>query len=237
MKIITLAEIKRRLAIVKKMGFVKSHRKGPTGVGKTLEDLLGIKENNLKLPDFGEIELKSQRENDSSMMTLFTFNNKAWQIDQLKAIEKYGSFDAKKRKGMYYTLGTNPNSAGLFVYTDKNSVQIRHVDGEIIVKWDLNCLVEQFRNKVKNLIIVSAKVEFRDEIEYFFYDRARLLTGGTDTSILKSQFESGEILIDLRLHKKESSKNKFVSRNHGTGFRVKRNNLEKIYENIKEIKF
>lgn len=40
--------------------------------GHTLEDLLEIKENNLKLPDFGEIEIKTQKaEGKDNLLTLF----------------------------------------------------------------------------------------------------------------------------------------------------------------------
>ncbi|MDO9547224.1 MAG: MvaI/BcnI family restriction endonuclease [Pelolinea sp.] len=41
------------------------------GVGNTLEDLLGIEENNLPIPNAAEWELKCQRENTSSLTTLF----------------------------------------------------------------------------------------------------------------------------------------------------------------------
>ena len=57
---------------IKKAGFVKTHRSGNTGIGKTLEDLLGIKENNIPGPNGEKIELKSARANASSMLTLFT---------------------------------------------------------------------------------------------------------------------------------------------------------------------
>ena len=54
------------------MGWIKTHRAGPTGIGKTLEDLLGIEENNIDGPDFGEYELKSCRIESNSMLTMFT---------------------------------------------------------------------------------------------------------------------------------------------------------------------
>ena len=54
------------------MGWIKTHRSGPTGIGKTLEDLLGIVENNIDGPDFGDYELKSCRLNSNSMLTIFT---------------------------------------------------------------------------------------------------------------------------------------------------------------------
>ena len=53
-------------------GYIRTHRVGPTGIGKTLEDSLGIKENNVPSPDGDKIELKSERQNAKSTVTLFT---------------------------------------------------------------------------------------------------------------------------------------------------------------------
>jgi len=44
-----------------KKGWIKSERKHDTGIGQTLEHHLGMTENNISLPDFGKMELKSQR--------------------------------------------------------------------------------------------------------------------------------------------------------------------------------
>jgi len=60
---ITIKKLKERLREIKAMGFIKSHRAHDTGIGKTLEDYLHITENNIALPDFGKMELKSQRIN------------------------------------------------------------------------------------------------------------------------------------------------------------------------------
>ena len=38
--------------------------------GNTLEDLLGIEENNLKIPDWGDIELKTRKKDSQSLITL-----------------------------------------------------------------------------------------------------------------------------------------------------------------------
>ena len=54
------------------MGFIPNARQGNSGgIGNTLEDLLGIKENNLPIPNAAEWELKAQRLNSSSLTTLF----------------------------------------------------------------------------------------------------------------------------------------------------------------------
>lgn len=62
----------REFTLIKEQSWIKTHRSGPTGIGKTLEDLLEIPENNLGEPDFGEYELKSSRLNSNSMLTMFT---------------------------------------------------------------------------------------------------------------------------------------------------------------------
>lgn len=54
------------------MGFVANGRHGNAGgIGNTLEDLLGIEENNLPIPNAAEWELKAQRLNSGSLTTLF----------------------------------------------------------------------------------------------------------------------------------------------------------------------
>lgn len=64
--------LKIRLQEVKNKGWFKNRRPGNVGgVGNTLEDLLGVEENNLQLPDFGTWELKSQRVETSALLTLF----------------------------------------------------------------------------------------------------------------------------------------------------------------------
>jgi hypothetical protein len=64
--------LRARLSEIKEMGWIKNQRPGNAGgVGNTLEDLLHVAENNLPLPDFGEWELKSQRAQTTSLLTLF----------------------------------------------------------------------------------------------------------------------------------------------------------------------
>lgn len=72
MKIYTKEELIRKLLEIRDMGWIPNARPGNQGgVGNTLEDLLGIEENNLPLPNASEWELKAQRANQSSLTTLF----------------------------------------------------------------------------------------------------------------------------------------------------------------------
>lgn len=61
-----------RLNEIAALGFVPNAREGNSGgIGNTLEDLLGITENNLPIPNAAEWELKTQRLGSSSLTTLF----------------------------------------------------------------------------------------------------------------------------------------------------------------------
>ena len=72
MEIFTKNQLIKELQRIKEIGWIKNARPGNVGgIGNTLEDLLGIEENNLPIPNASEWELKTQRKNTSSLTTLF----------------------------------------------------------------------------------------------------------------------------------------------------------------------
>lgn len=229
MKKMTANEFAKRFAKLKARGWVQSKRRGPTGIGQTLERLLGLPENNIALPDLGKIELKAHRINSSSLITLFTFNRKVWKMKPLEAIKKYGTPDKNGRLGLYFTMSRTPNSTGLFLHIESETISVRHVSGEIVAEWELQILAERFVKKIPALMLVSAFVEMRGDIEWFKFDRAQLLTG-TSAAIIRSQILAGNILVDLRLHDKMTS-----ARNHGTGFRTHEDKLPLLFKSVKDL--
>ncbi|GMQ82688.1 MAG: hypothetical protein BMS9Abin05_2146 [Rhodothermia bacterium] len=69
--LISKEELTEKIRQVAQLGWVDSRRPGNDGsVGNTLEDLLGIPENNLPIPNAAEWELKAQRTDTSSLITL-----------------------------------------------------------------------------------------------------------------------------------------------------------------------
>lgn len=76
MKTFTKESLKNELREIGQRGWIKSHRdtlqkRNDGAAGNLLEQLLGIEENNLPLPNAAEWELKVQRSTTSSLMTLF----------------------------------------------------------------------------------------------------------------------------------------------------------------------
>lgn len=225
----TIEQFQEKFDKIKQQNWIQSVRRGPTGIGQTLEQLLGLTENNIALPDLHEIELKAHRIGSTSMITLFTFNRKAWKMKPLEAIRKYGTPDINGRMGLYFTMSPTPNSTGLFLFNEENSISVRHISGELIAEWQLDALAEQFCKKIPGLVLVSAFSEMRGDIEWFQFSRAQLLTD-TSPEIIREQILAGNVLVDLRLHDKGTS-----ARNHGTGFRVKENKLSFLFKNVREL--
>ena len=225
----TLDEFRLAFARVKNLGYVRATRSGPTGVGHTFETLVGLEEDNIALPDLGEVEVKSRRVNSTSMVTLFTFNRKAWQMKPLDAVRKYGTLDKQGRQGLYFTMARTPTSPGLLLHVEDEFISVRHISGEVVAVWSLEALAQQFYKKMPALVLVSALSEVRDGVEWFNFTRAQLLTG-TSPDILREQLLAGNVLVDLRLHDKITR-----ARNHGTGFRAKESQLTALFQNIMEL--
>ncbi len=71
LNVITKEELIDKFRIIQSKGWIENYRRGNDGaVGNILEDLLGIPENNLPIPNAAEWELKAQRANTTSLVTL-----------------------------------------------------------------------------------------------------------------------------------------------------------------------
>lgn len=211
-----IKQLTGRLNEINRMGYVVSKRKGNTGIGYTLETLLGLQENNLKTPDFGEIEVKSQRKNSSNRVTMFTFNKGAWQIKQRELIEKYGYTDTNKRPSLYCTVNSKVNPQGLYLKTNAEATGLYHVDKTFIAQWKGADLANTFNQKMPSLVIISADTRTNSENkEEFWFNEAYFLTEPDKNNFL-DLIKKDIIIIDIRMHLKGNR----VVRNHGTGFRI-----------------
>lgn len=211
-----IAELRDKLSEIRELGYVVTKRKGNTGIGYTLETLLGVKENNLKMPDFDTIELKSQRNFASNRVTMFTFNRGVWKIKQRELIEKYGYIDTNGRPSLYCTVDTRVNNQGLIVKVEEENVRLYHLDGHLIAEWKGKRLIETFKEKMPALVVVTADTRINsDEKEEFWFNESFYLTQPNEDNLLEL-IRQDRIIVDIRMHLKE---NKSV-RNHGTGFRI-----------------
>lgn len=228
-----LTELKNKLLIIKNMGWIETHRNGDTGIGKTLEDLLGIDENNLSVADLGFLgELKSYRVDSDSHLTLFTTEPVLHCPKVSDFLKNYGYLDKKGRLALKNRLHHNkPNSQSMFLTIDNINQHLKiMINNNSIVKelgfYELNNLKMKFESKLKNsVILVGAKSEKNEDGEKFLFEKADMYINLSFDNFLKA-VENGTISLEFRMHLNSDGS----VRNRGTGFRIHRNNLEELYE-------
>ena len=224
-----LQTLKKKLREIKKMGFIKTHRKGDTGIGKTLEDLLGIKENNIPLPDIGEVaELKSYRRIAKSMMTLFTLEPlpKGGDRDRL-LLDNFGysKRDNNRSKELHSTLSCKRyNNQDLKLSVEKDKIKVKGRGRRINIFWDIESVKNKFYQKLPALVYVLADIKIVKGVEYFNFNEAYLLED-FDFELFKKRVRADDILVDFRMYYRPNGS----VRNHGTGFRVKIKKLDDCF--------
>ena len=240
-----------RIKEIKQMGYVQSHRIGDTGVGKTLEDLLGITENNIAGPDFAVYELKSARRDSVSMLTLFTKAPKPESANK-KLLEEFGYLQRKKpteykqltlagnkvgetsastrEKELHVTVDAiKPNSVGLKLEIRDNKIHIGN-EKNVEAYWDNSTLKEAFEKKYHKLIYVLAEHKKEQGKEYFWYDEAYLLEGFSFQRF-SELVKEGKLKADVRIGHYPDGR----PHDHGTGFRILPKYLPQCFEAIERI--
>ena len=225
-----LNTFKKKLQLVSKLSFVPTHRPGDTGIGKTLEDLLDIKENNIPLHDItGVAELKAYRRNAKSMLTLFTLEPlpKGGDRDRM-LLDNFGysKRDNGRSKELHSTLSCKHyNNQSLKLSIEKDKIRVQGKGKRLNIYWDMKSVAKKFADKLPALIYVLADTKIIKGTEYFHFNEAYILSE-FDFELFKKMVKQDQIVVDFRMYYRPNGS----VRNHGTGFRVKINKLYNCFK-------
>lgn len=221
----TLDDFIKEYKKICEMGWIKTHRSGPTGIGKTLEDLLEIEENNLDEPDFGDYELKSCRINSNSMLTMFTRAPQPARSNTYLRL-KYGySSDAydNNEKVLHSTLSadrfTPIHNTGhqLKIVCDNQKISIASELEIENVYWTRDALKRAFERKYKNKFVYAKALSRGTGANEEFKFIEAYEVSGFDYDSMIDLLEQGKIYVDLRIGQYPDGR----THDHGTGFRIK----------------
>lgn len=234
----TLEDFIREYSKIISRGWVKTHRAGPTGIGKTLEDLLGIAENNIDGPDFGDYELKSGRQDAGSMLTIFTKTPlPRGSVKRLRAEFGYSSdvYD-NEEKVLHATLSAkafvkiaNTDRCLRIECTDKK-ISIIDKTGKEWAFWTCEGLQKAFEKKYKNKF-VYAKAMSRGEgaAEEFKFVEAYEVSGFSYESFVE-MLKDGTVCVDLRIGQYHGGPKNGQTHDHGTAFRIAEKNQYLLFK-------
>lgn len=232
--IVNLDDFKKAMDRIATCGWIPTHRKGPTGVGKTLEDLLGIPENNASEPDFGEYELKTARDSDNSMLTLFTKAPMPPRVNT-KLLQKFGYSSSAYQNDRLVLHSTLSADKPVRIYNTGKSLIVRCTDDRISLVsndqieeayWDKNVLKKAFTRKYRNtLVYVKARSRIIDGNEAFCYYQAHELSEFNYEGLMELLSE-GILKIDIRIGQYRDGR----THDHGTGFRIYPQHFERLFQ-------
>lgn len=225
----TLCEFIDAYKKIRAQGWIKTHRPGSTGIGKTLEDLLGITENNIDGPDFGDYELKSCRLNSNSMLTMFTKTPQPrGAVNTLRQVFGYSSDSYNNNeKVLHATLSADSfvsianTGRQLIIVCSPSKISIVADDHKEYAYWTKEQLQNAFEKKYKNKFIYAKALSrgVGASEQFNFVDAYEV--SGFDYKAFISLLEQGKIYIDLRIGQYHGGTKDGQTHDHGTAFRIK----------------
>jgi len=262
LRTITKEELITKFKDIEALKWIKNKRGNNDGaVGNTLEDLLGIPENNLPIPNAVEWELKAQRANTSSLVTLFHKEPSPTAVKLVPTLllpkygwrhQKAGTLYSETEKSFRQTL--NGNS-----YTDRGfKVVVNETEQKIAIDFNPDYVdiskhkdwFEGVKSKVEDIhhIEVQPYWGFQDLfakagtklINCFYVKADTKKENGIEffhynNVMMLKEFQLPKFIEAIRLGKIYIDFDARTQHNHGTKFRIHFDDIPYLYNDAIEI--
>lgn len=242
-------KFQKEMERIRDKGYIQSHRSGDTGIGKTLEDELGVEENSIQASDIGSVELKANRLGSSSKVTLFTKSPNKRGVNNRVLRKNYGyqTDESRQLNENVQILHTSVNGAGFNTLNGEPFMKLTSRDDRLYLEhardgiledvyWDEAQLKKAFDKKypAKKMYHVQAKSKVEDGHESFHYCEAYSLENYSADRMIDG-LVSGELEMDIRLGVYASGKNKGKPHDNGTAIRVSPKKLDDCFDSKKKL--
>ncbi|MEM3008188.1 MAG: MvaI/BcnI family restriction endonuclease [Candidatus Bathyarchaeia archaeon] len=250
----------QKLKEISEKGWILGGRQGNAGgVGNTLEDELGIEENNLPIPNAAEWELKCQRKNTSSLTTLFHMepSPRAMKLVPTMLLINYGWPHEEAGKKYPKNEMSFRQTIGCLSRSDRGfKVVIDREEQKVKISFDSKSVSSrhaEWLTSVKN----RTGLKDLDPQPYWGFDDLYHKAG---TKLLNCFFVRADVKIEggkeyyqydeIKILQKFTM-DRFLSamergfilvdfdartgHNHGTKFRIKQNSWPELYEIVKDV--
>lgn len=242
-------------------GWVKNYRGNNDGaVGNILEDLLEIPENNLPIPNAAEWELKAQRSDTSSLLTMFHMepSPRAMKVVPSILLKKYGWPHADA--GTLYPEDEKSFRATLNAktYSDRGlKVKVNDEERRVEIEFNSSFTDERHRDWLESVKLRANHQDNFDVVPYWGFDDlfhkagVKLINCFYVQADQKTEVENGKrnnyFLYNYVLKLSQFDQNKFIEairdgkiyvdfdartgHNHGTKFRIRYSDIPSLYKN------
>ena len=265
LKAFSKEELIEKFKVIYSRGWIENKRgKNDGAVGNTLEDLLEIPENNLPIPNAAEWELKAQRANTSSLLTMFHTEPSptAMRIVPNILLPMYGwphSEAGKKYPKDEKSFRATLNASS---FTDRGlTVKVNDKERKVEIVFDNTHIDERHADWAKSVEERAGHLGNFDIVPYWgfddlfhkagtklkncFYVRADVKHEGRGKKrkefflynyVLKlSNFNQERFIQAIREGKVYIDFDARTGHNHGTKFRIRHSDIPSLYKNAEVV--
>ena len=238
--------LKKEFERIKNMGWIEEKRKCKGAAGYTFETLLKKEEDDLPIPDYDEIEIKTINKNAKTNLHLFNLTPDGDYLFPIKRLlEELGMRDKDNDEAMFFYRSFNAKNDTKIVYGrkgklivnyEKQKIELSIVNSQleninIGVSWSFDYIKERLNLKLTNLAIIKVSSCIIVGKGYYHYDSINFYKiRDFDTFI--DLIEKGVIEITFKIGVHKSGKKKGRTYDHGTDFSIDINDIELLYEKI-----
>ena len=235
------------------MGYIPNVKQDSNdgGAGNTFEEYLGVKENNLKEPDFEGFEVKTKKNflKSNSPVSLFTLKPSSPDDGDNYMRTNWGVPDSRFENVLCFRTSLYANRWSVVYKQNKFRVEVNRKEEKIyIVKATLDEKVTD-RNvywtfedvhkgakKLRNMFLVDADSKKIDGKDCFHYTSATVFMDYRGDQNFIDLLSEGLIRYDNRLGVHGPNTEKAgTPHNHGGGFRLDKKYIHKLYNTVLEL--
>lgn len=231
---------------IKEQGWIKSLRKGTSGIGYTFETLIGKPEENFPIADYEGIEIKTSRKSSWGNIHLFHATPDGDYLFPIKDIlnvlgypdkdyPEYKVFNSSANTRDYTRIGYNKR---IKIKVDRENEKVyliaKNKDGkdfDLHISWSFDMLEKRLDLKLKYLALVKADSQKIKGLEYFKYDRITFYKLKSFNDFI-SLIEKGIINITFMIGLHKSGKRFGQIHDRGTTFSINEKQISLLYDEI-----
>jgi hypothetical protein len=241
-----IEELIKKFKEIKKQGYVKSVVKSKNGAGITLEHLVGSSGDDFPIPDFKGIELKAIRNYKFAEFDLFNASPDGKYVYPSQWIAQNFGYPDRDYKDIKVFKGNidakNLNRIGLFYYF---KLKVDRLNQKIILEvynskkilinndiyWDFDTLKSKLELKLKKLAVIDVQKLYSLNEYYYYYENMNIYSLKS-FDVFIDLIDKGIIFVTFKTGVTKSGKYQGKFQDHGTAFRISKNNLEKLFNKI-----
>ena len=239
----TIEKLEKKFMFIKKQGYIKALSEYKNSVGITLENALGSTGGDFNIPDFEDIEIKAVRGYYDAEFDLFNSAPDGKYINATKWIsENYGYPDKDfknvkvfkgnifansiNRIGLRYRFKLDINRKEERIYLKIYDHEYKLINNDIF--WDFDSLKEKLLRKDNKLAIFwYCKKNIEGSTYYYFYKMKYYELQSFEKFL--DELENGTIFVTFKVGVNKSGKHIGEYTDHGTSFRISKENIRRIF--------